>query len=127
MQARSHTILTPAPRRPGWPLPALLVLVLAGLLWSWGQAQARPLSAMPSEPASFVLEAATVAAGAGVEALPLPGAAADLVLDEIADQHVLHRWHVLIAPTQPVLVPAPQPALQEAEGRPLLRPPSRLG
>lgn len=127
MQASNHTLLTPAPRRPGWLLPALLVLVLAGLLWSWGQAQARPLSAMPGEPVSFVLPAATVAAGAGLEALPPQGTAADLVLDEIADQDVLQRWHVLIAPTQPLLVPAPQPALQEAERQPLLRPPSRLG
>lgn len=127
MQPKSHAILTPAPRRPGRLLPALLFLVLAGLLWSWAQAQAKPLSAAPSEPASFVLEAATVAPGAGLKALPLQDAAADLVLNEIADQDVLHRWHVLIALTQALLVPAPQPALQEAERQPLLRPPSRLG
>jgi len=127
MQPKSHAILTPAPRRPGRLLPALLFLVLAGLLWSWGQAQARPLSAAPSEPASFVLDAATVAPGAGLEALSLQGTAADLVLNEMADQDVLHRWHVLIALAQAVLVHGPQPALQEAERQPLLRPPSRLG
>lgn len=127
MQPKSHAILTPAPRWPGRLLPALLFLVLAGLLWSWAQAQAKPLSAAPSEPASFVLEAATVAPGAGLKALPLQDAAADLVLNEIADQDVLHRWHVLIALTQALLVTAPQPALQEAERQPLLRPPSRLG
>ena len=127
MQPTSHAILTPAPRRPGRLWPALIFLVLAGLLWSWGQAQARPLSAAPSEPASLVLEAATVAPGAGLKALPLQGTAADLVLKEMADQDVLHRWHVLNALTQAVLVPAPQPALQEAEHQPLLRPPSRLG
>jgi len=125
MQPQSHAIPTPAPRRPGRLLPALIFLVLAGLLWAWGQA--RPLPAVPSEPASVVLAAATVAPGAGLEALSLQGTAADLVLKEIADQDVLHRWHVLVALTQAVLVHGPQPSLQEAERQPLLRPPSRPG
>lgn len=124
-------------------LHGLLALVLlAGLLWSWSQAQARTAEPLldESELSHFwpheVTEAivATDAHEAGrngyacIKPPHLKCLAADLILNEIADhQNAQSREELWLAMPQTYPVLEPQPALPYIARQPLLRPPAVLG
>jgi len=138
MHRQPQAISRPAPRRLGL-LRVLAVLVLAGgLLWSWAQAHATPLSGVGSELAGFNL--LQVEAEAVLDSATLPGAEVvcrkpasvkaapvERVLNEVADLEVLPRQPVWQLAAQSVPMQGPQPALPQTEPQPLLRPPARLG
>lgn len=136
MHRNPTSILSPAPRRLG-RLRALAFLVLAGFLWVWGQAQAVPLPVASDELAHAiaVIEADAMAAPLSAPDLPAtcvkplssPASGADLVCNEISDQDALPYQLAWGLPPQVVRQPAVQPAPQQAERQPLLRPPIRLG
>lgn len=138
MQRDPHSNTSPARSRSG-QLRMLAFLLLAGLLWSWTQARAMPVSAADSELGYFITLASDpeyALPGAGshdaVEVCRKPVTAkatpVERVLNEVGDLGgVQPRQPVWLLPAPAVPAQGPQPALQEAELRPLLRPPARLG
>lgn len=129
MHRKPYRELSQAQRRLG-PLHALVFLLLVCCLWSWSQAQATPGAAASGQlaSASFVTEAELVALPlACVNAVVANHSGVDLVVNEIADQEALASLHLRTAPPQTVPPRSRQPALQQAERQPLLRPPTRLG
>jgi hypothetical protein len=140
MHRNPSSILSPAPRRLGL-LRALAFLWLAGLLWSWGQAQAHtqpvtlPIASDELAHAIAVVEADAMAAAMTppdvpatcVKPLPSPASGADQVCNEVSDQDALPYQLAWGLPPQVVRQSAVQPAPQQAERQPLLRPPIRLG
>lgn len=136
MHRNPYSNQSPALRRPGL-LRALAFLLLAGLLWSWGQVQAAPAWAATSEPvfAAFDSEAQVAEDAAasqdGQRACAKPSSTqasgVELVLNEIADQEALSRLLLGGALSQALPPQGAQPLLQQAWRQPLLRPPRRLG
>lgn len=135
MSSHPPSSLRPAHRRPG-VLHMLAMLLLAGLLWSWGEARAMPQPAMGSEleylglqetGPDHVLQVAT--AQEVDEVCRRPASAktqpVERVLNEVGDLEVLPRQPVWLLPAQAAPVQGPQPLLQEAVLPPLLRPPAR--
>lgn len=138
MQRHPHSTTSPARSRSG-QLRMLAFLLLTGLLWSWTQARAMPVSAADSELGYFITLASDpehALPGAvshdAVEVCrkpaPVKATPVERVLNEVGDLGgVLPRQPVGLLPALAAPVQGPQPALQEAELRPLLRPPARLG
>lgn len=129
-------ISSPAPRRLGLLRTLAFLLLAGGLLWSWTQARAAPLSIAGSELAGFsLLEAAgepVLESAARPDAgelcrkpAPVKDAPVERLLNEAADPEVLPHDPVgqLTARVGPVC--GPQPALAQTEPQPLLRPPAR--
>ncbi len=130
-----------AARRPAlyW---GLLLVLLAGLLWTWTQARAADAPATlgePSELSHFLpvdgLDHVDNSPGAGEvgpalscrKPAPAKTTVADLVLNEISDKDVQSRAGLWPALPQAVPQPGPQPELPLTVREPLLRPPARLG
>lgn len=144
MRRPPSSILFPARLRAGW-YGLLALVLLAGLLWSWSQAQAQPAEYLldPSELSHFWPQAeteeteaiaATDAHEAGrngyacIKPPHLKCLAADLILNEIADhQNAQSREELWLAMPQTPPVPEPQPVLPHVARQPLLRPPAVLG
>lgn len=119
----------------------MLAMVLwAGLLGAWNQAQAATPPAGDNELAYFILQeqaeetAITEQADSAWAELscrkpaPFKTSVADLVLNLVADKDVLSREDALWL-ALPHAAPAqrPSPALPQIEREPLLRPPAQLG
>ncbi len=134
---RSHSLLA-AGMRTGW---LGLLLLLAGLCWSWAQAHAAPapLDISDDETVYWAMADAQVEDIEPSESALSPARdlicrkpapykpGADQVFNEIADQDLLScpgRWMAL---PQGIPAQGPQPELPQTERQPLLRPPARLG
>lgn len=136
MQRHPSFLVRPTRSWPG--LRMLALLLLAGLLWSWAQARASGLPSASGELGYFMtteaeLESAwTGALVADADQLcrppaPLTSTPVEQVLNEVGDLEVLFRRPVWMPLAQAAPEQLAQPPLQEAELRPLLRPPARLG
>lgn len=133
MHRPTPSLPSPASRRQGW-LHALALLALAALLGSWGQVRATTLPVAADELAQAIV---AVQAQAEVTATPdraavcaqppaTSGGGVDLVWSEVTDQEALPPRQMRLPVPPALLQTTGQAALQEAEDRPLLRPPIRL-
>jgi hypothetical protein len=114
----------------------MVLVLLAGLLWTGTQAQAADAPAIASELSHFLqAELSEDVAGAG-EADPHPSCrkpapskslVTDLVFNEMSDKDMQSRAGLWLALPQVVPLPVPQPALPQTAREPLLRPPAPLG